>query len=79
MKKTELIRIGDVAGAMCGWAGCSSTAPFGEGGLFPEGWRSLVVTKYSLLEPAGVLHAEVDMMLCPDHVKRLKLLVKALG
>jgi hypothetical protein len=76
VRRTERIKVSDIRGAMCGWAGCASAAPFGGGGLLPEGWRALVVSKYSLLNPAGVLQAEVDMMLCPDHVAMLKRLLK---
>jgi hypothetical protein len=69
----ELLRPGDVAGVLCGWGGCNATA---ERSLVPEGWRSLVISKYSLLEPAGVMDADRDMMLCPAHVESLKLLLK---
>lgn len=72
----ERVRLDQLTGAMCGWAGCGTSAPFGTGGLLPEGWRALIVSKYSLLEPAGVLKAEVDMMLCPEHVGALRRLLK---
>jgi hypothetical protein len=74
--RKEQVKVSDIVGALCGWASCSAMAPYGAGGLVPEGWRSLVVTKYSLLEPSGVLNAEVDMMLCPDHVQALSRLLK---
>jgi hypothetical protein len=67
----------DIAGVMCGWRGCDATAKFA-GQLLPEGWRALVVSKYSLLEPAGVMSADVDMMLCPTHVVSLRQLLKLL-
>jgi len=69
----ELLRPSDIAGVLCGWTGCNATA---EAGLVPEGWRSLVISKYSLLEPAGVMDADRDTMLCPAHVESLKLLLK---
>jgi hypothetical protein len=46
----ELLRPSDIAGVLCGWSGCNATA---DAGFVPEGWRSLVISKYSLLEPAG--------------------------
>jgi hypothetical protein len=78
--KKERVRIGDIAGSLCGWAWCSATAEWTpRDDRHPEGWRALVVSKYSLLEPAGVLNAEVDMTLCPEHVQALKRLLKAGG
>jgi hypothetical protein len=68
----ELLKPSDIAGVLCGWGGCNASA---EAGLVPEGWRSLVISKYSLLEPAGVMDADRDMM-CPAHVESLKLLLK---
>jgi hypothetical protein len=74
--RREMVAIRDLAGIMCGWAGCETT---GEGiDRAPEGWRTLVVSKYSLLKPSGVLNAEVDMMLCPKHVAMLKAFLKPL-
>ncbi len=75
----ELVKPSDIAGVLCGWAGCSTAARFGPKGLVPEGWRALVMSKYLLLEPAGVLNAEVDRMLCPEHVEALKRLLKRVG
>ena len=76
--RKEMVRTEDIAGVLCGWGGCSASARFDRtaGGLVPEGWRALVVSKYSLLEAAGVLNAEVDRMLCPQHVEALKRLLK---
>ena len=66
----------DIAGVLCGWRSCSTPAEFAAGRLLPEGWRALVVSKYSLLEPAGVMKADTDMMLCPAHVEAIKNLLK---
>jgi hypothetical protein len=71
----ELLRPRDIAGVLCGWVGCNATAEY-VGGPVPEGWRSLVISEYSLLEPAAVMKADRDMMLCPAHVQSLKLLLK---
>jgi len=71
----ELLRPGDIAGVLCGWVGCNATTEYVDGPV-PEGWRSLVISKQSLLEPAAVMKADRDMMLCPAHVQSLKLLLK---
>ena len=71
-----MVNPSDIAGVLCGWAGCSATADFSAEGLVPENWRALIVSKYSLLERAGVLRADVDMMLCPEHVQALRRLLK---
>ena len=76
--RKEKVKLSDLVGVMCGWAGCTATAEY-VGDLLPEGWRALAVTKYSLLEPAGMLYAEIDMMLCSEHVQTLKKLLKQTG
>jgi hypothetical protein len=77
--RREMVKASDIKGVLCGWAGCGESAEYGAAGLLPEGWRSLVMTKYSLLDAAGVFKAERDMMLCPAHVEQLKRLLKQVG
>jgi transcriptional regulator with XRE-family HTH domain len=74
----ELLRPSDIAGVLCGWLGCNATTEY-VGGPVPQGWRSLVISKQSLLEPAAVMTADRDMMLCPAHVQSLKLLLKQIA
>jgi hypothetical protein len=76
--RREPVNPSDIVGVLCGWAGCGATAEYARN-LIPEGWRALVISKYSLLEPAGVMRADIDMMLCPPHVQTLKLLLKPVG
>ncbi|HET9492019.1 MAG TPA: hypothetical protein VFR64_20000 [Methylomirabilota bacterium] len=71
----------DLTGPMCGWSDCNETAPIrdpdtGADIPLPSGWRALGLSKYSLLEPSGVLHADRGMVLCPVHVEALKRLLK---
>ena len=66
----------DIADVLCGWADCRIGADISADVRVPEGWRALVVSKYSLLERSGVLRADVDMVLCPEHVGALRRLLK---
>jgi len=78
-KKRELVNPRDITGVLCSWSGCRTATEFGPWDLVAEGWRALVVSKYSLLEPQGVMYADVDMMLCPQHVQQLRRPLKAAG
>jgi hypothetical protein len=76
-EKIEMVPLKNLRGVACGWAGCQESYVINAAAhQAPEGWRALVVTKYNLLEPAGVLNADHDKMLCPAHVAALQPLLK---
>jgi hypothetical protein len=77
-QRIQWVKPSEIGGVMCGWADCQTGVEF-RLGLVPEGWRALVISKYSLLEREGVMNADRDMMLCPVHVEALKRLLKHYG
>ena len=62
---------------MCRWHDCRVVGPCGPDGLLGEGWRDLLLSKYSWHPSRAEIGIEWMGFLCPEHVNALRTLLKA--
>lgn len=66
----------DSPAVMCRWRDCRVVGPSGSDGLLGEGWRDLLISKYSWHPSRAEIGLEWMGFLCPEHVKVLWTLLK---
>ncbi len=80
-QEKKLIKLEDMPGSICAWAGCDATFK----GPMPEDWRWLLVYWRSrpaittkLVKIANSRHCDRDAVLCPEHARELESQLKDL-
>ncbi len=59
---------------VCAWKGCLHTIFVGD--TLPAGWKSIVVTRSTIVDQKSLMFADIDGILCPEHFAELRSYLK---